>query len=112
MKTPTKPQLQMEAVTDATLAAGFTCAGQTDTETVRIPTQASPVYGGAGGELRTLGGRERFTKPGSDVRVTIGPRTTNVYRVVNGQTSFIANLQTRDIEPEQLTRDLLAWSTT
>lgn len=109
-KQPTKAQLKRAAVTEAVLAAGFVAAGTTDTETVRIPTQASPVYGATGGELRTLGGRARYTKPGTNVRVTVGPQTTFVYSVSSGQVTTIAYLQTRDIEPKQLTRDLLAWS--
>lgn len=109
-KQPTKVQRQHAAVTEAVLAAGFIAAGATDTETIRIPTQASPVYGATGGELRTMGGRARYTKPGSDVRVTVGPQTTNVYRVRNSKTEFLANLNTRDIEPEKFARDLLTWS--
>lgn len=72
-KQPTKAQFQRVAVTEAVLAAGagFIPAGTTDTETVRIPTQASPVYGATGGELRTIGGRARYTKPGTTVRAEL-----------------------------------------
>lgn len=100
----------VEAITTTVLAAGFVPDGATTEQTVRIPTSRSPVFGGTGGEIRTLGGRSRYVLPGSDVRITIGPRTTNVYRVADGRTIFLANLQTRDVDPLTLAQDLAKWT--
>ena len=100
----------VEAITATVLAAGFVPDGATTEQTVRIPTSHSPVFGATGGELRTLGGRSRYVLPGSDVRITIGPRTTNVYRVADGRTIFLANLQTRDVDCCTLAQDLTKWT--
>ncbi len=82
--------------------AGFVPNGFTAEEHVRVPTQRSPLYGGIGGEARTFGGRSRYQKPGTNLRVTGGPRTVNVYRVTAGGASFIANYQTRDGDLDEL----------
>ena len=97
MKTAT-----LTAIVDALTRAGFVAAGQTAQEIVRVPTVRSPLYGNTGGERRTFGGRQRYTKPGTNVRVTIGPRTVNVYRVVDGKTEFLANLKTNKIDLDEL----------
>jgi hypothetical protein len=71
------------AIADAigTLEAyGFEANGHTPKETVRVSTAKSPVYGSSGGELRTLGGRMRFCRPGTDFRATVGKLTTYLYR--------------------------------
>jgi hypothetical protein len=52
------------------VAAGWVPAGQTQSETVRVPTSRSPVFGGIGGELHTFGGRPRFEK--GHKRATVG----------------------------------------
>jgi hypothetical protein len=84
---------------------GLVPDGQTAVERVRIPTARSPVFGGIGGEARDFGGRTRYAKPGTNLRVTVGPRTTNVYRVLGGRTEFVANLKTSDPDFEnQLTK--------
>ena len=68
------------AVIAVLLEAGFVGDGQTRTQTVRIPTQEAPLHGRGGGRLATFGGRVRFRLPGSDLHVTVGARTTTVYR--------------------------------
>jgi len=85
-------------VVEALIAAGFVAAGHTDSEEVRISTSNSPVFGGIGGEVRKFGGRQRYSKPGTDMRVTVGPRTVNVYRVVKGTVSGFVGFDTRGID--------------
>lgn len=70
-----------QAVRDLLKAAGYLPAGHTELEMVRIPTMKTPVFGGLGGELRTLGGRERYALPNSPKRVTVGKRTVCLYEV-------------------------------
>jgi hypothetical protein len=94
----------------ALLDLGFVPAGATATEHVRIPTMKSPVLGGMGGERRTLGGRARYVLPGTDLRVTVGPRTTNLYYVRGGKTEFVLNESTKDLDPSVL-RDVVAAAT-
>jgi len=65
------------------VSAGFVPNGYTAEEHVRVPTQRSPLYGGIGGEACTFEGRSRYQKPGTNLRVTVGPRTVNVYRDVD-----------------------------
>ncbi|HSX23407.1 MAG TPA: hypothetical protein VLE97_11590 [Gaiellaceae bacterium] len=93
------------------LDLGFSPAGETRQEHVRIPTMRSPVLGGMGGERRTLGGRARYALPGTDLRVTVGPRTTNVYFSRGaGKTEFVLNEKTKDLTRQQL-RDTVAAAT-
>jgi len=80
------------------------------TEHVRIPTMKAPVLGGMGGERRTLGGRSRYVLPGTDLRVTVGPRTTNIYYVRAGKTEFVLNEHTKDLDAATL-RDVIAAAT-
>lgn len=90
-------------VVDALLALGFAPAGETREEIVRIPTMQSPVYGGTGGERRAIGGRSRYALPGTDLRVTVGPRTTNVYfSRGGGKTEFVLNEKTKALTPGAL----------
>lgn len=89
---------KLHQIVEALLAAGFIPDGQTQQQHVRIPTMKSPVLGGMGGERRTLGGRARFVLPHTKLRVTIGKGTTNLYTVDNGQTTFVANYKTRDVD--------------
>lgn len=87
----TKSELAALAVVDALHELGWVDDGQTDTQTVRIPTSKCPVYGrGAygGGEVRTFGGRERLAKPGTEWKVTVGTRSVNFYRVGEIKTPF------------------------
>lgn len=88
-----------EAVIAALLNAGFTPDGNTPQETVRIPTVETPVYGGIGGKLTTLGGRQRFMLPGTSIKVTVGKITTYFYEVLPNQPMRgIAHLQTSNLE--------------
>lgn len=82
----------------ALLELGFAPAGETAEQLVRIPTARSPIFGGLGGERRTIGGRARYALPGTDLRVTIGPRTVNVYfSRGGGKTEFVLNEKTRQL---------------
>jgi hypothetical protein len=100
----------VDEVVATLLDLGFAPAGETREEVVRIPTMRSPVYGGLGGERRTLGGRARYALPGTDLRVTVGPRTTNVYYSRGGKTEFVLNEKTRDLSAQVL-RDAVAATT-
>lgn len=83
--------------------AGFVRDGTTSTEEVRVSTARSPVLGRTGGELRTFGGRERWSLPGTRLRCTIGPRTTNVYTVGrDGDVRFVGQFDTKGIDLEKL----------
>ena len=69
------------------LQHGWEQAGRTRAETVRVPTQRSPVYGGLGGEIRTFGGRRRLRLPGTSGCATVGLHTTCLYRQERGRVS-------------------------
>lgn len=97
-----KPGAALSAVIETLLQEGFVPDGETVLEHVRVPTMRSPVFGGTGGELRTFGGRARFRKPGTPLRVTVGPRTVNVYVTEGGKTRFLANYNTGAVDFEQL----------
>jgi hypothetical protein len=88
----TKQQQAIEIL----LANGWEAAGHTQSDTVRVPTSRSPVYGGAGGELRTFGGRPRFTK--GDRRATVGVRTTCFYEYKDKQNGNFQNVPTKDLD--------------
>lgn len=92
------------------LDLGFSPAGETQLEHVRIPTMRAPVLGGMGGERRTLGGRARYVLPGTDLRVTVGPRTTNVYFSRGGKVEFVLNEKTKQLA-ERTLRDVIAAAT-
>ncbi len=92
------------------LELGFAPAGETVEQIVRIPTTRSPIYGGLGGERRALGGRARYALPGTDLRVTVGPRTVNVYFSRAGKTEFVLNETTKDLDAQAL-RDGVAAAT-
>lgn len=79
-------------------ASGFVADGFTDSQTVRIPTVRSPVFGGIGGELATFGGRRRFKR--DSLKVTVGKRTTYFYRVMGKQLDpdFGKRFDTKDLE--------------
>lgn len=94
--------MTVDEVVTTLLDLDFTPAGATATEHVRIPTMKAPVLGGMGGERRTLGGRSRYVLPGTDLRVTVGPRTTNIYYVRAGKTEFVLNERTKDLEDRTL----------
>jgi len=90
-----------EAIT-ALLDLGFAPAGETAEQIVRVPTTRSPIYGGLGGERRTVSGRARYALPGTDLRVTVGPRTVNVYFSRVGKTEFVLNEKTKQLDAKTL----------
>jgi hypothetical protein len=93
----------VEEVITQLLDLGFAPAGETREEHVRIPTMRSPVLGGMGGERRTLGGRARYALPGTDLRVTVGPRTVNVYYSRGGgKVEFVMNEKTKELTAADL----------
>lgn len=96
----------LEAVVVCLFDAGFVEAGETREETVRISTGRSPILGRTGGERRTFGGRLRMELPGTDVRATVGPRTTYLYHCTDGHVTTIATLRTKDLDElsQQLAR--------
>jgi hypothetical protein len=98
MKTRARPHV--DAVIAALSSLGFVPDGATREEVVRVGTIDSPIYGGTGGELRAFGGRARFWIPDTDVRATVGDRTTFLYRrtgSVDLPTETIAHLKTREV---------------
>ena len=70
----TRTQQAVSRIQAALQAAGWEQDGQTDVKQVRVPTMKSPVFGGTGGELVKMGGRDRWKK--GQRRVTVGARTT------------------------------------
>lgn len=103
--------MTVDEVVIALLELGFAPAGETTEQVVRVPTMRSPVFGGLGGERRTMGGRARYVLPGTDLRVTVGPRTTNVYYSRGGgKTEFVLNESTKHLEDQTL-RDVVATAT-
>lgn len=84
------------------LELGFAPAGETVEQIVRIPTMRALVYAGLGGERRVIGGRARYALPGTDLRVTVGPRTVNVYFSRAGKTEFVLNESTRQLTAQTL----------
>lgn len=101
---PEAPQDSPHVVEAAAVlsAAGFVPDGATREETVRVPTRKSPVFGGVGGELKTLGGRTRFKLPGTDFRATVGPRTVSVYRVERGEATSFSNFAAKEFTAADL----------
>lgn len=96
----TKSQQHLANIVDALLAAGFVEDGETRSETVRVGTSASPVFGGSGGELRTFGGRARYRR--GDVFVTVGPRTVFAWREGAEGRRTIGRFSTGDVTPAEL----------
>ncbi len=94
--------MTIEQVFEVFTAAGFVADGYTAEEIVRIPTTRSPVFGGIGGERRKFGGRQRLSLPNTTIRATVGPRTTNIYRVINGKATFLANYKTTQLVAVEL----------
>lgn len=88
----------LAAAVAALVEAGFVPAGETRSSQVRVSTGRSPVYGGMGGEARTFGGRSRFEKPGTAMRVTVGLRTVCFYEMLDGKAGAMENVPTKDTE--------------
>lgn len=93
----TPSQLAMAQTIDLLTQAGFVPDGQTPQQTVRIPTATSPLLGHSGGQLATLGGRQRFAKPGTALKATVGRQTVALYQVKNGTTLGIASHDTKNL---------------
>ncbi|MGY3582182.1 hypothetical protein ACVIGB_000893 [Bradyrhizobium sp. USDA 4341] len=85
-KSPSKAELAMTRAIEVLLEGGFVPDGETASATVRSESSTSLVLGGAGGRLTKVGGRARFSLPGTDWRATVGKMTTTFYRVVDGTT--------------------------
>ena len=79
----------MDEIVALLLSSGFTEAGETRTEQVRIPTTRLPLYGKCGGERVAFGGRRRFQR--GDQRATVGKRTVCFYRMVDGKPVINSN---------------------
>ncbi|WP_298151050.1 hypothetical protein [Flavobacterium sp.] len=90
------------------IAAGFAPDGQTKQEHVRIPTANSPVFGGSGGELATFGGRQRFAKTGTDIKATVGLRTTALYRSTGGGLSGVQGIASMNTNDQSALRQAIA----
>lgn len=98
----------MASAIDALLGAGFEPDGKTREEIVRVPTQGSPLLGRSGGELAKFGGRRRFTKAGTNVKVTVGPRTTAIYRVDGRGLEGVRGIATHDTKDREAIHATLA----
>lgn len=83
-------------VIEVLLGTGWTAEGRTPMKSVRVPTRRVPLYGKSGGEVRTSGGRARFSKGGSR-RVTVGKRTTCFYQMVGGKAEGFTIVESKDI---------------
>jgi len=84
-------QNQMRTIVEIAESFGWQALGETRRETVRI-------WNGGRGSLSTFGGRRRYYIPDTDWRMTIGPRTTCVYRLGNETTSGdMRNYRTIDV---------------
>jgi len=101
----TPSEKAMADTIDLLLADGFFPDGLTQQQTARLPTKRSPVLGNTGGELITLGGRLRFTKPGSNIKATVGRQTTALYRV-EGPTG-VQGISSHDTKAIEITRSVL-----
>jgi hypothetical protein len=95
-KSPSKAELAMEKAVQVLLEGGFVPDGETTGATVRSESSTSLVLGGAGGRLTKVGGRARFSLPGTDWKATIGKMTTTFYRVVDGTTFDMNAFNTSD----------------
>lgn len=97
MDAPQKPTPSAQAMLNAIReleARGFEPDGHTATQEVRVATSRSPVFGGIGGERRTFGGRARFRIPNTDIRATVGKRSTCLY---HAKGDFLATIETKDL---------------
>ena len=106
----TKTENAMASAVDALLGAGFAPDGKTHEQVVRVPSKSSPLLGRSGGELITLGDRQRFSLQGTNIKATVGPRTTSIYRIegsgING-VHGIATHNTTDTAAIQATLEEL-----
>lgn len=104
----TKSEQAMADAIQILKEAGFEPDGQTKVEQVRIPTKDSPVFGQSGGELATLGGRHRFAKPETDIKATVGLRTTALYRSAGTGLSGVKGIASMDTKDQTALRQAIA----
>ena len=79
-------------------SVGFVAAGSTTEQVVKIPTIAAPT-----GARRTINGRARYALPGSRIRATTGPRTTNIYEFTErGLCTMLLMMHTKEFTLEAL----------
>ena len=98
----------MASAIDALLSAGFEPDGQTREEILRVPTRAVPLLGLSGGELAKFGGRQRFAKTGTNIKATVGPRTTAIYRIEGKGLEGVRGIATHDTSAADAIRATIA----
>ncbi len=104
---PSKASDAVAAVLDLLRAAGFVDDGVTREEAVRVPTRSVPLLGRSGGELATFGGRVRYAKPGTNVKATVGKRTTCIYRLADGTVQSSKSIDTAKLEDVRAAVELM-----
>jgi len=105
--------MNVDAVLYLLETLGFVSDGRIRTELVRIPTMDSPVLGKTGGKRRALGGRARFSLPGTPIKITVGKRTTYVYRSLSSEkVEGLAHLHTSALTREDIERAIAPYLTT
>lgn len=87
----------MEEAIAILLILGWKPDGETNRDSVRIPTTRSPIYGGIGGEVRTFGGRKRYALPGTNRKVTVGKITVNFYQVIDKKPTNFRQVKTNNL---------------
>lgn len=107
----TKAQSAFDEAVRAVTAAGYVPDGTTASTFGKVITAASYPLAG---KLVTMGGRMRFRLPGTEERVTIGPRTTCFYTVKPAHRSYgqaraaggFKNVRTGELEEIQANIEL------
>lgn len=94
----TSAETSLQRVSALLQEYGWRPNGITRREAVRISTIKSPVFGGIGGELAIFGSRTRLALPETDIKVTIGKRTVNFYRVREHNCEFLGHFNTKHFE--------------
>lgn len=77
---------------ESVLANGFVPDGETDTASYRAKV------GELAQRLINAGGRQRFAKPGTLMKVTVGKRTVCFYEVIDKKAKEFATLSTRETD--------------
>ncbi len=75
---------------------GFVPEGLTVEEGFRIPKRDSPLFHTAGEELSKLGTRVRLVKTGTDIRATVGMRSTALFIRAGDSIDGVGNMQSVD----------------
>lgn len=96
MQKMSKSQQNLALVFDMLLKSGFALDGKTKEEIVRIPTTKSPLFGKSGGELSKFGGRQRFVKTGTNIRATVGAKTTYIYFIQGAGKDCVKGIASHD----------------